>query len=219
MQNLSKRTLSLFSDCTKDTLLRTSLELFNEKGFSAVTTSSLASSSNVLEGTLWYHFKSKKNLVESHIDLFDKNFKDKINTNHKMSIHTLIEKLFAQYLFNWDFRYLFRDNFVNTFPDDAVISDKLSDLNNSRFNRIKEEALFGRKLGIFDFSDGDLNELGEIIFLIADNWFELSSRIYPNKDEKFLIQRGLGLVIKVIEPYLSKNSKKIVKDLHGEFQI
>jgi hypothetical protein len=47
----------------------------------------------------------------------------------------------------------------------------------------------------------------------------LSSRIYPNKDEKFLIQRGLGLVIKVIEPYLSKNSKKIVKDLHGEFQI
>ena len=219
MQNLSKKTLSLFSDCTKDTLLRTSLELFNEKGFSAVTTSSLASSSNVLEGTLWYHFKSKKNLVESHIDLFDKNFKDEINTNHKMSIHTLIEKLFAQYLFNWDFRYLFRDNFVNTFPDDVVISDKLSDLNNSRFNRIKEEALFGRKLGIFDFSDGDLNELGEIIFLIADNWFELSSRIYPNKDEKFLIQRGLGLVIKVIEPYLSKDSKKIVKGLHGEFQI
>jgi AcrR family transcriptional regulator len=219
MQNLSKRTLSLFSDCTKDTLLRTSLELFNEKGFSAVTTSSLASSSNVLEGTLWYHFKSKKNLVESHIDLFDKNFKDEINTNHKMSIHTLIEKLFAQYLFNWDFRYLFRDNFVNTFPDDVVISDKLSGLNNSRLNRIKEEALFGRKLGIFDFSDGDLNELGEIIFLIADNWFELSSRIYPNKDEKFLIQRGLGLVIKVIEPYLSKDSKKIVKGLHGEFQI
>jgi len=27
------------------------------------------------------------------------------------------------------------------------------------------------------------------------------------------------LVIKVTEPYLSKNSKQIVKDLHGEFQI
>ena len=89
MHNLSNRTLSLFSDSTKDVLLKKSLELFNKKGFSAVTTSSLASASDVLEGTLWYHFKSKKNLVESHIDLFDKNFKDEIDTNHKINIETL----------------------------------------------------------------------------------------------------------------------------------
>ena len=219
MQNLSNRTLSLFSNCTKDTLLKTSLELFNERGFSAVTTSSLASSANVLEGTLWYHFKSKKNLVKSHIDLFERNFKYEINTNHEMSIDTLIKKLFSQYLFNWDFRYLFRDNFINIFSNDNSISDKLSDLNNTRFNWIKEEVLLGRDHGIFEFRDKDLEEVGEIIYLIADNWFELSSRLYPDKDEKFLIQRGLGLLIKVTEPYMSKNSKKIIKDLHGEFQI
>ena len=74
MNKLSKRTSLLFTDSTRDKLLKTSLNLFNEKGFNAVTTSSLACSAKVLEGTLWYHFKSKKNLVESHLDLFDKNF-------------------------------------------------------------------------------------------------------------------------------------------------
>ena len=38
---------------------------------------------------------------------------------------------------------------------------------------------------------------------------------YPHKDENFLMQRGMGLLIKVSEPYLSKESKIIIKDLHG----
>ena len=36
-----------------------------------------------------------------------------------------------------------------------------------------------------------------------------------DKDENFLMQRGMGLLIKVSEPYLSKESKIIIKDLHG----
>ena len=219
MQNLSDITLSLFSDSTKDRLLKTSLELFNNKGFSAVTTSNLASSSKVLEGTLWYHFKSKKNLVETHIDLFDKNFKDVIDINHQINIDSLINKLFSQYSFNWDFRYLFRDNFTNIFLNDNSIADKLFDLNTTRFSRLKEELLFTRDLGIFNFKDRDLVEIGEIIYLVANNLFDLSSTKYPDKDEKFLKRRGLGLLIRVLDPYSSKSSKKIIKDLYGEFKI
>ena len=86
MNKLSKRTSLLFTDSTRDKLLKTSLNLFNEKGFNAVTTSSLACSAKVLEGTLWYHFKSKKNLVESHLDLFDKNFSLDLQAYKKISI-------------------------------------------------------------------------------------------------------------------------------------
>ena len=67
----------------------------------------------------------------------------------------------------------------------------------------------------FDFKENELDELTEIIFLVADNWFALSSKKYPDKDENFLMQRGMGLLIKVSEPYLSKDSKIIIKDLHG----
>ena len=39
MKDLSERTLSLFSDSTRDKLLKKSLELFNKKGYVSVTTS------------------------------------------------------------------------------------------------------------------------------------------------------------------------------------
>ena len=64
MKDLSERTTALFTDCTRDKLLKNSLQLFNRKGFTSVTTALLASSAKVREGTLWYHFKSKKSLVQ-----------------------------------------------------------------------------------------------------------------------------------------------------------
>jgi len=215
MLNLSTKTNGLFSDSTRDKLLKGSLELFNSKGFVGVTTSLLASSAKVREGTLWYHFKSKKSLVESHIELFTVNVGLELEIVNKIDLEILIKQLFSQYYFNWDFRYLFRDNLINYFSSDQSIVNKLNNLNQIRFNKIKEEALLGRDAGVFEFKDNELEDLSEIIFLVADNWLSLSSRKYPDKDESFLIQRGMGLLIRVLEPHLSKQSKKIVKNIYG----
>jgi len=215
MKNLSTRTTALFTNCTRDKLLKNSLELFNRKGFASVTTSLLASSSKVREGTLWYHFNSKKSLVESHIELFKDNIDQGLDMVGKIDLEILIKQLFSQYYLNWDFRYLFRDNLVDNLSSDKSISNKLNDLTKLRLNKIKEDALIGRELGVFDFKENELEELSEIIFLVIDNWFALSSKKYPDKDENFLMQRGRGLLIKVSEPYLSKESKIIIKNLHG----
>ncbi len=133
----------------------------------------------------------------------------------KIDLEILIKQLFSQYYFCWDFRYLFRDSLADNLSSDKPISNKLNDLTKLRLNKIKEDALIGRELGVFDFKENELEELSEIIFLVADNWFALSSKKYPDKDENFLMQRGRGLLIKVSEPYLSKESKIIIKNLHG----
>ena len=219
MKDLSERTISLFSESTRDKLLKKSLELFNKKGYVSVTTSLLASSSNMREGNLWYHFKSKKNLVESHIELFKENISLKLEEVDRIDLEILIKKLFSQYYFNWDFRYLFRDNLVNNFSTDRSLTSQLNNLTVLRFNKIKEEALIGREVGVFDFKDNEIEELSEIIFLLADNWFALSSKKYPDKNEEFLVRRGMRLLIKASEPYLSVGSKKVINNLYGEFSI
>ena len=133
----------------------------------------------------------------------------------KIDLEILIKQLLSQYYFNWDFRYLFRDNLADNLSSDRSITNKLNELTQLRFNKIQEEALIGRDQGVFDFKENELDELSEIIFLVADNWFALSSKKYPDKDENFLMQRGMGLLIKVSEPYLSKESKLIIRNLHG----
>ena len=143
----------------------------------------------------------------------------KLEDVDRIDLESLIKKLFSQYYFNWDFRYLFRDNLVNNFPTDRSLTSKLNDLTVLRFNKIKEEALIGREVGVFDFKDIEVEELSEIIFLLADNWFALSSKKYPDKNEEFLVRRGMRLLIKASEPYLSVGSKKVINNLYGEFSI
>lgn len=52
---------------TKDRILSTSLQLFNEAGYSNVTTARIAEAVGISEGNLWYHFRTKQDLVGAHI--------------------------------------------------------------------------------------------------------------------------------------------------------
>ena len=71
---LTPITTDLFSDKTRDRILISSLVLFNQLGFSRVTTASIAKQTGILEGTLWYHFNTKKDILDAHIQLLSKVF-------------------------------------------------------------------------------------------------------------------------------------------------
>ena len=73
---LTTATLERFSSKTRDKLLEASLVLFNERGFGAVTTASIAEKSGVLEGSLWYHFRTKKDILLAHIELLEQVFEE-----------------------------------------------------------------------------------------------------------------------------------------------
>ncbi|WP_421864288.1 TetR/AcrR family transcriptional regulator [Parvibaculum sp.] len=51
---------------TKDRILATSLRLFNENGYDAVTTAKISEEVGISEGNLWYHFRTKRDLVSAH---------------------------------------------------------------------------------------------------------------------------------------------------------
>ena len=109
MINLTEKTIGLFSQKTKGKILQESLLLFNEQTFNQTTTANIAKSSDVLEGSLWYHFKSKKDLLIEHIKLFESSFKTNIENLKVGNKEVVIQKLFSIYGFVWDFRYIFRD--------------------------------------------------------------------------------------------------------------
>ena len=55
---------------TKDKILNESLKLFNNYTYEMSTTSTIAEKSDVLEGSLWYHFNSKTDIVSKHLTTF-----------------------------------------------------------------------------------------------------------------------------------------------------
>ena len=50
---------------TRDRILVTAQSLFNEVGYGAVTTALLAERLGIAEGNLWYHFKTKRALLDA----------------------------------------------------------------------------------------------------------------------------------------------------------
>ena len=48
---------------TRDRILETALALFNQDGFAKVTTARIAAEVGISEGNLWYHFRTKRDLV------------------------------------------------------------------------------------------------------------------------------------------------------------
>ncbi len=50
---------------TRDRIVVTALELFNEQGYGAVTTAALASACGIAEGNLWYHYNTRQALLDA----------------------------------------------------------------------------------------------------------------------------------------------------------
>lgn len=55
---------------TRQRIIEAALRLFNDKHFGNVTTAELAAELSMTEGNLWYHFKSKRALLEATADLY-----------------------------------------------------------------------------------------------------------------------------------------------------
>ncbi|MEM7458074.1 MAG: helix-turn-helix domain-containing protein, partial [Pseudomonadota bacterium] len=55
---------------TRDRILKTARDLFNAERFGNVTTADLARECGIAEGNLWYHFKSKRALLDALSEQF-----------------------------------------------------------------------------------------------------------------------------------------------------
>lgn len=55
---------------TRDRIVRTARHRFNDVGYGAVTTAALAEACGIAEGNLWYHFKTKRDLLTAIAEEF-----------------------------------------------------------------------------------------------------------------------------------------------------
>ncbi len=56
---------------TRRRILETAIRLFNEKGTKAVTTNHIAAAMGISPGNLYYHFRSREDIIRAILDLMD----------------------------------------------------------------------------------------------------------------------------------------------------
>tara|TARA_B110000014_G_scaffold198281_1_gene147448 strand:+ start:39 stop:653 length:615 start_codon:yes stop_codon:yes gene_type:complete len=199
---------------TKEKIIKESLKLFNEKTFELSTTSLIAKKTDILEGSLWYHFNSKLDIVSAHLDLFlDSYSKQKINTEKNNSVE-VIQGLFSVYEVVWDYRYLLRDSFEQISDNNSNLFNKIIEINKSIDEWVKESILHSRDIGILIIEEIDVESIVEISLIIGRYWLDFSRKKYPSASDTYLRKKGINLVIKSFYPYLSEQSKKIMDSIY-----
>lgn len=95
---------------TRDRIVATALSLFNEAGYGAVTTALLAERLGMAEGNLWYHFKTKRALLDAIGERFAASITARLalapTSDPVASYARLLRAMMAEFR---DFRFLYRD--------------------------------------------------------------------------------------------------------------
>jgi len=209
---LTPGTLNLFSHKTRDKILATSLVLFNQRGFGAVTTASIAEQAGILEGTLWYHFRAKKDILSAHIALLQTVFAQENTKADSGDPEVIIDGIFRSYDVIWDFRYLLRDDFNALLLEEDEALDTVR-----RINDFLDEWTEGRMRhaalhGLLNFGQNDAGAVSEIILVLGRYWMDFSHKKYPGAEGPALRHKGLSHIFTVLRPYLSSSASGLIQE-------
>ena len=208
---LTPGTLDLFSQKTRDKILAASLVLFNQRGFGAATTASIAEQADILEGTLWYHFRAKKDILSAHIALLQTVFAQENTKAESGDPEVIVDGIFRSYDVIWDFRYLLRDDFNALLnPEDDVL------VTVQGVNDVLDQWTEGRMLhaanhGLLSFGKEDSSAVSEIILVLGRYWMDFSHKKYPAAAGAALRHKGLSHIFTVLRPYLSIPASQLIE--------
>lgn len=209
---LSEETLSLLGGKTKGKILKASLRLFNEFGFDRVTTAQIANASDVLEGTLWYHFKAKHDLIFAHLDALEARIDMHLAVEVSQSPMEVIRYIYGIFDFLWDFRYLQRDP-IEYLRHDPVGIERAKSTIRLLEQRTKARLSDAEEAGILDLTGADLDRMVMTTIMTGRYWLDYAmTRDGGVINLPKMKAEGLALILEIQKPYFNGEFRAIVSD-------
>ena len=196
---------------TKDRILLKSLELFNELGEPNVTTLLISDELDISPGNLYYHFKSKADILTNLFNWYEQ------------EINTLLEvpDTLMDIEDQWFFLHLIFENIAKYrfIYQDVVHVLKRHDNIQQRFNKIIRKRKASLKIlqslkeqGKLNANDSEIEALCENIVLTATFW--LNYAIISQQDlTEDVLARGVYQVISLVAPFLDEEQRASIDEL------
>ncbi|MDX1755009.1 MAG: TetR/AcrR family transcriptional regulator [Marinobacter sp.] len=203
---------------TRDRILTTSLALFNAIGEPNVTTLLISDELEISPGNLYYHFKSKGDIVNELFDQYDAEMRDLLSVPEDADITLDQISIFLHLLFEAVARYRF------LYQDLVNVLSRYDSLQ-TRFRRIlgKKRAAFQTictslsRQGFADFSRHELEALCEQLTLTICYWLSFDSLSHLDDREAVDPGRGVYQMLHLILPYLKDGEKDEVYLLSQDY--
>lgn len=194
---------------TRERILEASLALFNERGESSVSLAQIAAALGISEGNLWYHFRTKHDLVAALFAELEQRVERNLSRPPAQAGTQLAD--FADYTMQafrdmWEYRFLFRHRFDR--EKEPALARRLAALTERghRYNERILEEMVRRKL--MEATATEISELTANAWIISRYWLDyLQERQGIDEIREADIDAGVKQIFALYRPYLTEAAR------------
>jgi AcrR family transcriptional regulator len=211
---------------TKDKIVLTSLELFNERGERNVSTNHIAAHMGMSPGNLYYHFRNKSDII---YEIF-KNYELMVDSylhvpsDRAIHIHDLINYLDAVFNGLWAYRFIHRD-LEHLLSSDERLREDYRHFTLRCLEAIQRIILAMEGSAIYRPMEEQQRKSKALnTWLIVTNWMTYLKSIHVSENpEEALsrksIQHGVYLVLDYVIPYLYEDKRELALELQEKYRF
>lgn len=192
---------------TKQRILNTSLQLFNQQGIDTITVRHIAKELGISHGNLCYHFSNTDVIIEKLYEQLIEELNE-VLANPAL-LQALNLKMFYEltcFIFEKLYKYKFlMQDFVSIMRRNPNLKQKHRDLVNSRRMLFQMGVEAAIQVDIFkpDIIEGQYENYFEQLFIISDFWLSSAEILYEGTEENKL-GKYINIAFTLIVPYLTE---------------
>ncbi|MGO1749838.1 MAG: TetR/AcrR family transcriptional regulator [Marinobacter sp.] len=197
---------------TRDRILNTSLLLFNSKGEPNVTTLLISDELDISPGNLYYHFKSKGDIVEELFTAFEAEMLDLLAVPEDVDISLDQQSFFLHLLFEAvaRYRFLYQDlvNVLSRYERLQIRFKRVLQKKTAAFRSICESL---RRQNMMGIDSEELDSLCEQLTLTACYWSAFDTLSHLDDRESVDPGRGVYQMMHLMLPYFAPEQQEHAK--------
>ncbi|GAB4109949.1 MAG: TetR/AcrR family transcriptional regulator [Roseiflexaceae bacterium] len=189
---------------TRERILQTALELFNNSGTAAVSTNHIAKAMGISPGNLYYHFKDKENII---VALFEQMFDHTdrlylLDPNTMPTLGDLQRLVQATFVLNWQYRFIYRE-LIALLRHIPELQPGWVAVRERGFEGFRELVGLFVSAGILrDPGDpAQLQRVAELCWLISEFWLA-SVEVSGQMVDSAQMDHGVELMLQVLDPLM-----------------
>lgn len=190
---------------TKDRILASALELFNREGTAQISTNHIAEAAGISPGNLYYHFHNKEEIIRALCNqLFTTT--GEMFAVEEDRLPTLVDVrrwVHENFVVTWQYAFVYRE-LPALIRHDLQLAADYAAVRRRGYAGFHELIALLQAAGVFTAAlDNDtISRLADLLWLISESWLTaLELQGQPATDEQ--MQRGIGLMLLVLKPYLN----------------
>jgi AcrR family transcriptional regulator len=194
---------------TREKIIETALQLFNEQGTKGVTTNHIAAAVGISPGNLYYHFRNKEDIIRAIFEQMDAYGLEQyqiILAKFQPGTLETMEQTFAMIqAYNWRYRF-FKRELTSLIMNDPLLKERFLKTHHTMLAVIRQSNDYSVATGTLKpMSEKEMTLFTEEIWLVTLFWLNYLEVGGEEVNDETL-KRGIDLLRNMIRPQLTKKA-------------